>query len=151
MEKINLKQMREIYTRATKLGLHDKSLGREDNLHVMIFRICKKTSIAELTYAEAQKAIIELRELSEQNAMSEYQIKRAWALYYELKKLSPSSAKDGERMAGIISKACGIKTDSKKLFAYASKSDGQKIIETLKRYISSALRKAGEEFEGRGH
>lgn len=145
MEPISLKQMREIYVRASKLGIHNKSLGKDNNLHVMVYRICKKTSIADLSFADAQKVLTELRAASRANAMSAYQQKRAWAEFYKLKKWSaPSGASDGERMAGIVRKACGIRSDAKRPFAFADKRNGNDIIETLKRYSYSAFVKNGK-------
>ena len=149
MEPINLKQIQEIYVRATKLGIYDKSLKKDDNLHVMVYRICKKTSIADLTFADAHKVLAELRAASRANAMSAYQQKRAWAEYYKLKKWSaPSLAPDGERMAGIVRKACGIRSDAKRPFAFADKRNGNDIIETLKRYSRSAFTKSRAKKEG---
>ena len=61
---------------------------------------------------------------------------------YELEELSPSSAALGDRLCGIIKKEFKIDATSEKPLVWLSYSDASKMIEVLKRYVSSAERKA---------
>lgn len=68
----------------------------------------------------------------------------AWRFIYRLEELdgSPSKATPGERMCGAIKKILGITADVKEPFKWISFDDGVKLIETLKRYVRSAERRA---------
>ena len=74
--------------------------------------------------------------------MTEGQERKIWRLMYELQELSPSSAALGERLCGIIKKEFKIDATSKSPLAWFSFNDASKMIEILKRYVSSAEKKA---------
>lgn len=89
--------------------------------------------------------------------MTERQIKKAWQLMYVLQELdeSPRIKADGttlsigERMAGAIYKILNVTAnisgnDPNKPFRWITFDAGEKLIETLKRYVRSAERKAAK-------
>lgn len=62
---------------------------------------------------------------------------------YELQKYSPSDAEFGVRLRGIIKKALGLDVAPRQEFRWMSFDDCHKLIETMKRYVASAKKKAG--------
>lgn len=89
--------------------------------------------------------------------MTERQIALAWRLMYRLQELdeSPRRKEDGtvftvgERMVGAIDKILGVTAnalgnDTSKPFRWIDFKSGEKLIETLKRYVRSAERKAAK-------
>lgn len=68
----------------------------------------------------------------------------AWRFIYRLEELdsSPSKATPGERMCGAIKKILGITADVRDPFKWIDFDEGVKLIETLKRYVRSAERRA---------
>ena len=56
---------------------------------------------------------------------------------YELEKVSPSSAKIGERLKGIIKKQLKIDVDVKKPFVWLTYKQGNQLIEILKKYVEN--------------
>ncbi len=77
--------------------------------------------------------------------MSEAQQKKAWQLIYALQKADPSAATAAERMKDAVKKILGvdINTHNKAPFRMISSADGIKLINSLKRYIKNAEKKAG--------
>lgn len=161
MKPIESWQRSKIYGIGNALGIVDKS--GEDELHILIFRITGLGSMKLLDVKQANDVILELQRLQSvsntppkakpkpktptavSGMMSAGQQKKAWALMYELQKLDiePSSTAIGDRICGIIKKE--MKTDClpKKPFVWLDSTQGNKLIEILKKYIASAKRKAG--------
>ena len=133
--------VKAIYALANKLGLCDKMSPKEDELHAIVYRVSGKESVKKLTPAESKKVLMELDKLRT-DKISKAQHKKAWALFYQLKELSPGTATDGERMAGIVLKVCGKKVKPQKPLQYLDSSEAEKLIEEIKRYIRSAERKS---------
>ena len=75
--------------------------------------------------------------------MSEGQKKKVFSLMYQLKELDaePNFTPIGERLAGIIERQFKVRSTPKYLFTNLSKEDGNRLIEILKNYISTAERK----------
>ena len=75
--------------------------------------------------------------------MNEGQQKKAWALIYKLCQLDPSDVVPAERMKGAVKKILGmdILMDCKNPFRMVSTEQGAKLIDTLKRYVSSVQKK----------
>ena len=127
--------------------------GNED-LHALVNSVCGKGSLKELTNSDYAAVIKELQnragtsgnyqKKSKGNAkgMTEGQERKIWRLMYELEGLSPSSVALGERLCGIIKKEFKIDATSKNPLAWFSFSNASRMIEILKRYVSSAERKA---------
>lgn len=151
-------QVRAIYAMASNLGINNNS--REDELHQLVFGITGKESIKELTESQARAVLYELinrmKGLKKASSnkkpidvppgkMTEDQQRKAWALIYRLQEVSPSSATASERMRGAVRKILGmeINTDNKAPFRMISVAEGRKLIDTLKKYIASAEKKAG--------
>lgn len=132
--------IKAIYASGNKLGLCDRLAPKEDELHNIVFRLTGKSSVSKLTEFEAKKVLRELDKLRI-DKISSAQHKKAWALFYQLKELSPGTASDGERMAGIVEKACGKRVKPTKPLAWLSGSEAEKVIETIKRYIRSCENK----------
>ena len=141
----------KIFALAKKAGMSGKQ-GNED-LHALVNSVCGKDSLKELTDNDYAAVIKELQiragtsgdyqKKSKGNAkgMTEGQERKIWRLMYELEELSPSSAALGERLCGIIKKEFKVDATSKNPLAWFSYNDASKMIEILKRYVSSAERK----------
>ena len=142
----------KIFALAKKAGMSGKQ-GNED-LHALVADICGKDSLKELTNSDYAAVIKELQSRAgtsntykakskgNSKGMTEGQERKIWRLMYELQELSPSSAALGERLCGIIKKEFKIDATSKSPLAWFSFNDASKMIEILKRYVSSAEKKA---------
>lgn len=136
---MNKSYIKAIYATANKLGLCDRIAPEEDELHQIVYRTTGKQSVSKLSDAELKKVLAELDNLKPK--ITKAQHGKAWSLFYKLKELSPGTASDGERMAGIVQKACGKKVRHIKPLQYLDSSDAEKVIETIKRYIRSCENK----------
>ena len=146
MKPIQPNQIKAIYASGNKLGMCDRTDRENDMLHLLIHRTTGKNSVKELSYTEALVVIKELRKLEiPESKMSTGQRSKAWALFYQLKELSPSEASDGERMAGIVTKVTGVSCSRKNPFVWLGKKQGNDVIEMLKRYIATEKNKLGKE------
>lgn len=154
-------QIRAIYAMGSSLGINRNN--RDDELHQLVYGITGKESIKELNNSEVYSVQRELmnRMKGSDNIrksssvkkqidippgkMTEAQQKKAWSLIYKLQELSPSGASAADRMRGAVRKILGmeINTDNKAPFRMVSVSDGRKLIDTLKKYVESAEKKAG--------
>lgn len=149
-----------------------KNLGMtEDDRRALIFGLTGKESTKELTDAETEAVIRELRSREGGKAavplekrkskaygervagmMTPEQQSLAWRLMYRLQELDekPILHEDGkpytvgERMSGAIQKVLGnnMARPGKEIFKRVSDDEGEKLIEYLKRYVRSAERKA---------
>ena len=151
--------IKAIYAMGTSLGINGGS--REDNLHELVSAVTGKESIASLTDREARQVQNELMRRMKGNIrpksacydtkhmnippdkMNEGQKKKAWALIYKLCELDPSDAAPSERMRGAVKKILGmdILMDCKNPFRMISAQQGVRLIDTLKRYVSSVQKK----------
>ena len=152
-------QIRAVYAMGSSLGINQNN--RDDELHQLVYGITGKESIKKLTNQEISAVQRELMNRMKcagstkchsakkpidvpPGKMTEAQQKKAWWLIYRLQELSPSKATAPERMRGAVRKILGteINTDSKTPFRMISAADGRKLIDALKRYVSSAEKKA---------
>lgn len=149
-------QIRAIYALGSKLGINQNS--REDNLHQLVYSITGKESIKGLTNYEAARVQSELSRIEgmgeKQNKkpidippgkMSEAQQKKAWSLIYKLQEIAPSSASPAERMRGAVKKIIDMDINPycDSPFRMVTVKQGIKLIDTLKKYVASAEKKAG--------
>jgi len=134
--------LKAIYATANKYGLCERN-SECDDLHAIVYNLTRKASIRDLTDDEAKMVLRELQKYEPvgKGKMTDAQIRKAWAVYYRLKELTPGTASDGERICGIINKVTGISAVAKAPFKWLSMDDGEKVIEYLKRYVRSAERK----------
>ncbi len=153
-------QIKRLYSMAGALGLVESG-NKDDPFHQLIYGITAKCSVKELTDKEAKEVEAELRNRmavgdskavkkrkkpqnpTQPGMMNSGQISKAWALMYRLNEISPASnnADVSDRMYGAIKKILGITPNMKEPFRWVSFKDGNKLIETLKKYISSAEKK----------
>ncbi len=145
MAKITPKQIQIVHTLGSRTGTKEQG-NREDALHSIVFRVAGKTSIKELTQKEFKDVVDELNKyLPKVDMMTEKQIKFAWGCVYKLRDLdtSDNKATAGKRMIGTIKKVLDVDVDNPKyMFQGLTKAQGEKLIENLKRYVSSAEAKA---------
>ncbi|EJU21170.1 PF06252 family protein [Peptoanaerobacter stomatis] len=161
MMKISKSQIQKLYAIASKLNLVENG-NKNDNFHSIVYSVTGKNSVSELTGAEFYKVrdrLIEIQNDAKDNSksdkdnkykkktkkeevnglegMTQGQCKKVWYLMYELEKVSPSSAKIGERLKGIIKKQLKIDVDVKKPFVWLTYKQGNQLIEILKKYVEN--------------
>lgn len=140
-----------------KMWAISKALGMEkDDLYALI----GADSLHELDMKKANEAISRLNQMqgsytptktnkkahTEVSGMAtEGQQRKVWALMYQLQEFDspPSSATLGERLCGIIKKELKISATLEKPFIWLDFKSTNKLIEILKKYISSASKKGG--------
>ena len=155
MASINTYQIRKIYTIASALGM--KGSDKDDALHDLVSGMTGKTSVRELSYADACRVIGELEarqgtppprksgrplRRSTPGRVSEGQQRKIWALMYQIETASPSTAPLGDRLCAIIKKELGIEAFPRDPFVWVDYKGGNKLIETLKGYVKTARKKA---------
>lgn len=134
----------------------NSSRGTDDELHLWVQQwYPDKQHISDLTDEQADFIIKKLQEFSRgfkqakaPDRMSEEQKNKAFRLMYLLAELSPSSVSVRNRLGGVITQVTGRSAPSGGIFAGCTSSDGNKIIETLKRYINTEQRKKRGERNG---
>lgn len=153
-ELISKRQVKNLYALASRAGLLTSG-NRDDDFHCLVYRLTKKSSVKELTKREyflIRDIVVNTIERSgnsnfitrpenKTNGMSEGQIKKAWAIMYEIIAFTPSSATAGERMVGAIKKILMIDSEAKNPFAWLDVEQGNRLIEGLKRYQTSVKKK----------
>lgn len=158
MAAINTYQIRKIYAIAGALGM--TSRDGDDVLHDLVSGMTGKQHITELTAAEGYDVIAELEKKQGAAPMprrrgrprrpaapghaSEGQMRKAWALMYQLEAASPSKTPLGERLCGIIKKETGVDAWVKDPFAWLDYKTCSCLLEALKGYVKTAQKKAGD-------
>lgn len=160
MKTITKAQIRAIHGLGRSLGIDD---GTKDcPIYDLAETMCGYRSLAALTEEQAKMIIDDLKRKGgalhtsgekkkkespkkEVAGMSEGQIHKVWFLMYELAKYDrePAAITLGQRLCGVIKKELGIDASEKAPFRWLTYQQGSKLIEALKRYVSSAARKAG--------
>lgn len=153
-------QIKKIYAIGNALGIVERD-NDQDNLHLLVEAMTGKESVKALAYSEANGVIAELQRRqggyvppqSKRKTVhpevaggaTEGQQRKAWQLMYELQKLDvvPSSASLGERLSGIIKKELRVDATPQRPFSWLDFKTTNKLIEILKKYISSAKRRSG--------
>ena len=159
-----------IYALGSRLGLLEN--GRKDDLlHNLVHRLTGQNHISSLSEAEYKTVINDLYTQLKVNSydepphpkpkyeavpgmMSIGQQKMVWKLMYQLKDLDigGQSAALGDRLCGIIKKELQSDATAKEPFRWLSYKQGTKLIEILKKYITSAQRrKENVTTAGTGH
>lgn len=168
MDIITAAQKRRIYALAAGLGILESG-NKNDMLHELVCSITGKTSVSDLTVTEFNKVqheLIERMRYSNHTAplkkkekpqrenvadmMTNEQISLAWRYMYRLQELDehPKFHQDrtpvtvGERMEGALVKILNITPNMKEPFRWVNITQGTAFIETLKRYVRSAEKKA---------
>ena len=152
MAQIERWQIKSIYAMGRSLGLADSN-REDDNLHLLVAASTGKAHISDLSYSEASDVIGILKERmrgayktegsaknSSPSGCTAGQKNKIWYLMYELEKYDeqPSSASLGERLAGIIRRELHIDASVKDPLRWLSYPQASKLIESIKRYISTA-------------
>lgn len=151
---------KRLYALAAGLNLIERN-NKDDAFHQLVSGITGKTSVKELTSAEAIAVEQELmkrmklessgkpqqrkaRKKSEPGMMTKEQQALAWRLIYRLAELEPTQATVGERLVGAIKKELNITATVRQPFVWVKFEDGTKLIEQLKRYVRTAERRAAK-------
>lgn len=162
MKNIEAFQKKKIYAIGNALGLVENG-NDNDDLHLLIGGITGKDSVKVLTYTEANAVISHLEQLQKNSkgappkrtthktytsvpgGITIGQQRKVWALMYELEKYDkePSTASLGDRVAGIIKNSLHLDGTAKNPMAWLDFHTGEKLIETIKRYIESAKKGCG--------
>ncbi len=150
---------KRLYTLANSLGLVDNG-SKEDPFHQLVYGLTGKDHVSELTPSEARAVQAELQKrmrlknhdkpLKKKKVIKEdipgmmtaAQQGLAWRLVYRLDELEPTDASVPERLIGAIEKVLGITAARADPFRWVNFEDGTKLIESLKRYVRSAERRA---------
>ncbi len=151
VEMIRSWEIKSLYAFAAQVGLVDKNAAQDD-LHIIVERMTGKTSLKKLTRVEYFKVHNEIRRMLDPTGKDFRPdadvIDKAWALMYELIRLTGGSKSDaGKRMCGAIKKICKVDVHPSDPFCFVSESNVHKLVEQLKRYVESA-KLAQEKKEG---
>lgn len=149
-------QIKKIYALGAKCDMLNSSRGTDDELHLWVQQwYPDKQHISDLTDEQADFVIKRLLEFSRgfkqakaPDRMSEEQKSKAFRLTYRLAELSPSPVPVRDRLAGVIARVTGRDVPKGGIFTGCTAEDGSNIIETLKRYIDTELRKQRSERNG---
>lgn len=151
------RQIKTIYAIGRQLGILEPG-NPDDELHAFVAGISGKSSIKELSIAEAEAVITALRQRQREKpktsgkrysevpgGITVSQQRMVWALMYELQRLDkePNGKSLGARLCGIIKKELEIEARSENPFAWVDFNTGTKLLEVLKGYVATAKRKAG--------
>ena len=156
--------------RRTLYGMSKGAGMSDDDLHTLVYGLTKKEHISELTEKEFFAVRSRLYEIGRGipdpppapehkrsaydyggERLTEAQAKYIWKLMYELEKLDekPSERSVRERLAAVIRKELGVTVIEDvnggrvDIFKNVTSEGASKLIEQLKRYIASALRRRG--------
>lgn len=148
-----------IYALGSRLGLLENG-NKDDLLHNLVFRLTGQKHISSLSESEYKTVINDMytqlkidnyeepphpkqKYESVPGMMSVGQQKMVWKLMYDLKKFDNGyqSASLGDRLCGIIKKELHTDAAAKQPFQWLSYTQGTKLIEILKKYITSAKRR----------
>lgn len=142
-------QIKSIYALAAKLGMVERR-NHEDGLHILVEGITGKTSVKELTHAEALAVLQELRKRSHPapaaaskkarkytelpGGVTASQQKMIWYLMFELEKYDPAPAgvQLRDRLCGIITKQFKVTAFPCDPFRFLRMEQAGALIEGLK-------------------
>lgn len=150
MAAITSGQNRRIHAIARSLGITDEVL------HDLVYDLTQKTSIRELQYSEACRAIgdLEARQViphrrggssvhsAQPGRASEAQQRKVWAMMYKLEAASPSNTPVGDRLCGVIRKELKLSAFPQNPFAFLDFEKCSHLIDVLKRYVRNAEKQA---------
>jgi hypothetical protein len=149
---VNNAQKKIIYTLGNELGLVDRMAAR-DTLHEMILSITGKDRVSDLTNNEARMVIDRLKSNMKgasriepkpktENMASEREIKKIWALLFELKKYDETGehASMQKRLRGFLKKYAGIDD-----VRFLTHEKANAVIEGLKGLVRTQKKKTSKE------
>lgn len=163
-EKMSAEKRRTIYGMATQLGIYDKN-NKDDDLHVIVYRVTGKESLGQLTEKEASLVIRELVKLKGGRTVKQSrnsppgekeksrhrpgminpgQQKAVWFYMYRLEEfdVKESQISRADRLCAIIKKYLHIDTVARDPFRFVSFEGGSTLIEVLKKMLRYEERKA---------
>lgn len=144
-----------LYAIASNAGLVEHG-NKEDPFHQIVYSITQKTSVKDLTNREMKLVENEIRNRCEnissdkiksqesiKGMMSPAQQSLAWRLMYQIQSydIKTSSQTVGARLAGVVRKTLKITASETDPLRWVNAENGNKLIETLKRYEKSAEKK----------
>ena len=147
---------RSLYAIAAKNGLVEHG-NKDDPFHQIIYSVTGKTSVKDLTDLEMRLVEAEIYNRTNDNIsgdkirnqeavpdmMSPAQQSLAWRLMYQIRwydvKISDKTV--GARLAGVVRKSLGITASDTDPLKWVNAENGNRLIETLKRYVKSAEKK----------
>lgn len=149
-------KIRQLYAIAAKNGLVEHG-NKEDAFHQIVYGMTGKTSVKDLTDREMKLVESEIfrrtndsvsgDKIKNQEAipdmMSPAQQSLAWRLMYKIRQydVKVSNQTVGARLAGVVRKSLGITASDTDPLKWVNAENGNKLIETLKRYVKSAEKK----------
>lgn len=147
---------RNLYAIAVNAGLVEHG-NKEDPFHQIVYSVTGKTSVKYLTSREMKLVENEIRNRTSENIsgdkiknqeavsgmMSPAQQSLAWRLMYQIQgyDVKVSIQTVGARLAGVVRKTLKISASDTAPLKWVSAENGNKLIETLKRYVKSAEKK----------
>ena len=147
---------RNLYAIAAKNGLVEHG-NKEDAFHQIVYSVTGKTSVKDLTDRELKMVESEIFRRTNDNVsgekirnqeaipdmMSPAQQSLAWRLMYKIRQydVKVSNQTVGARLAGVVRKTLKISASDTDPLKWVNAENGNKLIETLKRYIRSAEKK----------
>lgn len=144
-----------LYAIASNAGLVEHG-NKEDPFHQIVYSITNKTSVKDLSSREMKQVENEIRnrcknvsgdKIKNQEAvsgmMSPAQQSLAWRLMYQIQRydVKVSDKLIGARLAGVVRKTLKITASDTDPLRWVNTENGNKLIETLKRYEKSAEKK----------
>lgn len=155
---IKRNETQHIYALAAKLGMVEHG-SHEDALHTLVQGLTGKESVKELTPAEAQAVLTELRRRSAcgkgrkprgprkytevPGGVTAAQQRKIWWLMSELERcdIEPNPAPLRQRLCGIIQRQIGVTAFPADPMRFLRREDGSRLIDILKNYAENAERK----------
>ncbi len=147
---------KKLYAMAANAGLVEHG-NKEDPFHQIVYNVTGKTSVKELTKREAKLVEAEIIRHTGDNVsgdriknqeavpdmMSPAQQSLAWRLMYQIRRydVKVSNKSVGARLAGVVRKNLKISASDTEPLKWVNAENGNKLIETLKRYVTSAEKK----------
>lgn len=147
---------RNLYAIAAKNGLVEHG-NKEDPFHQIVYSLTGKTSVKDLTSREMKQVETEIIRRTNSNIsgdriksqesvtgmMSPAQQSLAWRLMYQIQRydVKVSDKSVGARLAGVVRKSLKISASDTDPLKWVNAENGNKLIETLKRYVKSAEKK----------
>ncbi|MDE5772111.1 MAG: regulatory protein GemA [Ruminococcus sp.] len=147
---------KKLYAMAANAGLVEHG-NKEDPFHVIIYSLTGKMSVKELTSHEFKQVEAEIirrtnndisgEKIKSQEAvagmMSPAQQSLAWRLMYQIRRydMKISNKSVGARLAGVVHKTLKISASDTEPLKWVNAENGNKLIETLKRYVAGAEKK----------
>ena len=147
---------RNLYAVASHAGLVEHG-NKEDPFHQIVYSVTGKISVKDLSDREMKQVESEIKSRISGNVfgekvksqekiagmMSPAQQSLAWRLMYQIQRydLKISGKTVSARLAGIVRKTLKISASDIEPLKWVNAEYGNKLIETLKRYVKSAEKK----------